>query len=217
MFVCVCIYTVDIIYIWTVFTEFYKVQIHYILVNILHHIYVLFICCRAVRFEHSVLSLLPGYIPSYLDKDELCVVCGDKATGYHYRCITCEGCKVSPASHTNLYRHWLEKSGGLGLHSGDGKRQRKHWTLPPPRPRVFSDGQSRKTLIRRMLVNTRGNASLTRLRETSARNAASRNASQLAWQQTVSIALCRGQYHFRHDRCRCISMVFLTSIPHSAV
>lgn len=36
-----------------------------------------------------------GYIPSYLDKDELCVVCGDKATGYHYRCITCEGCKVS--------------------------------------------------------------------------------------------------------------------------
>uniref|UniRef100_A0A8C8I8M4 Thyroid hormone receptor beta n=1 Tax=Oncorhynchus tshawytscha TaxID=74940 RepID=A0A8C8I8M4_ONCTS len=33
------------------------------------------------------------YIPSYLDKDELCVVCGDKATGYHYRCITCEGCK----------------------------------------------------------------------------------------------------------------------------
>ncbi|XP_077446976.1 thyroid hormone receptor beta-like isoform X2 [Stigmatopora argus] len=34
-----------------------------------------------------------GYIPSYLDKDELCIVCGDNATGYHYRCITCEGCK----------------------------------------------------------------------------------------------------------------------------
>ncbi|XP_057684116.1 thyroid hormone receptor beta isoform X1 [Corythoichthys intestinalis] len=34
-----------------------------------------------------------GYIPSYMDKDELCIVCGDKATGYHYRCITCEGCK----------------------------------------------------------------------------------------------------------------------------
>ncbi|KAK6329292.1 hypothetical protein J4Q44_G00012700 [Coregonus suidteri] len=34
-----------------------------------------------------------GYIPSYLEKDEPCVVCGDKATGYHYRCITCEGCK----------------------------------------------------------------------------------------------------------------------------
>ncbi|XP_057201495.1 thyroid hormone receptor alpha-A isoform X4 [Triplophysa rosa] len=36
---------------------------------------------------------VPGYVPSYLDKDEPCVVCGDKATGYHYRCITCEGCK----------------------------------------------------------------------------------------------------------------------------
>uniref|UniRef100_A0A8B9BS82 Thyroid hormone receptor alpha n=1 Tax=Anser brachyrhynchus TaxID=132585 RepID=A0A8B9BS82_9AVES len=28
-----------------------------------------------------------------LGGDEQCVVCGDKATGYHYRCITCEGCK----------------------------------------------------------------------------------------------------------------------------
>ncbi|XP_019964173.2 thyroid hormone receptor alpha-B isoform X2 [Paralichthys olivaceus] len=36
---------------------------------------------------------MTGYIPSYLEKDEPCVVCGDKATGYHYRCITCEGCK----------------------------------------------------------------------------------------------------------------------------
>ncbi|XP_032802333.1 thyroid hormone receptor beta-A [Petromyzon marinus] len=34
-----------------------------------------------------------AYMPSYLDKNEPCVVCGDKATGYHYRCITCEGCK----------------------------------------------------------------------------------------------------------------------------
>ncbi|KAG5279551.1 hypothetical protein AALO_G00079010 [Alosa alosa] len=42
----------------------------------------------------SALSVsIPGYIPSYLEKDEPCVVCGDKATGYHYRCITCEGCK----------------------------------------------------------------------------------------------------------------------------
>uniref|UniRef100_A0A3Q2XN74 Thyroid hormone receptor beta n=1 Tax=Hippocampus comes TaxID=109280 RepID=A0A3Q2XN74_HIPCM len=43
--------------------------------------------------QWQLFSSLPGYIPSYLDKDELCVVCGDKATGYHYRCITCEGCK----------------------------------------------------------------------------------------------------------------------------
>uniref|UniRef100_A0A8C6U401 Thyroid hormone receptor alpha b n=1 Tax=Neogobius melanostomus TaxID=47308 RepID=A0A8C6U401_9GOBI len=42
--------------------------------------------------QNSVKSVT-GYIPSYLEKDEPCVVCGDKATGYHYRCITCEGCK----------------------------------------------------------------------------------------------------------------------------
>uniref|UniRef100_UPI00358F2874 thyroid hormone receptor beta-A-like n=1 Tax=Myxine glutinosa TaxID=7769 RepID=UPI00358F2874 len=33
------------------------------------------------------------YVPSYMGKDELCAVCGDKATGYHYHCLTCEGCK----------------------------------------------------------------------------------------------------------------------------
>ena len=37
------------------------------------------------------------YIPSYMDLTngpEPCVVCSDAATGYHYRCMTCEGCKV---------------------------------------------------------------------------------------------------------------------------
>ncbi|XP_055343658.1 thyroid hormone receptor beta-A-like isoform X2 [Paramacrobiotus metropolitanus] len=36
------------------------------------------------------------YIPSYMDLSngpEPCAVCGDAATGYHYRCMTCEGCK----------------------------------------------------------------------------------------------------------------------------
>ncbi|XP_064876469.1 thyroid hormone receptor beta isoform X3 [Oncorhynchus nerka] len=47
--------------------------------------------CTTPRWKHEAMQ--NGYIPSYLDKDELCVVCGDKATGYHYRCITCEGCK----------------------------------------------------------------------------------------------------------------------------
>ncbi|XP_074915908.1 thyroid hormone receptor alpha [Chelonoidis abingdonii] len=58
------------------------------------------LCCRWLDGKRkrkssqcSVKSSMSGYIPSYLDKDEQCVVCGDKATGYHYRCITCEGCK----------------------------------------------------------------------------------------------------------------------------
>ncbi|KRX86808.1 Thyroid hormone receptor beta-A [Trichinella pseudospiralis] len=34
------------------------------------------------------------YVPSYLiNGSEKCVVCGDTATGFHYRCMTCEGCK----------------------------------------------------------------------------------------------------------------------------
>ncbi|NXE17147.1 THA protein, partial [Lophotis ruficrista] len=56
-------------------------------------------CCRRGNPQHGARRGVrdarrpAGYIPSYLDKDEQCVVCGDKATGYHYRCITCEGCK----------------------------------------------------------------------------------------------------------------------------
>ncbi|XP_052404128.1 thyroid hormone receptor alpha-A-like isoform X5 [Carassius gibelio] len=48
--------------------------------------------CSMKSTSVKIISV-PGYVPSYLEKDEPCVVCGDKATGYHYRCITCEGCK----------------------------------------------------------------------------------------------------------------------------
>uniref|UniRef100_A0A671NZ51 Thyroid hormone receptor alpha-A n=1 Tax=Sinocyclocheilus anshuiensis TaxID=1608454 RepID=A0A671NZ51_9TELE len=48
--------------------------------------------CSMKSTSVNIISV-PGYVPSYLEKDEPCVVCGDKATGYHYRCITCEGCK----------------------------------------------------------------------------------------------------------------------------
>lgn len=33
------------------------------------------------------------YMPSYMEEGQPCVVCGDGATGLHYRAITCEGCK----------------------------------------------------------------------------------------------------------------------------
>lgn len=37
-------------------------------------------------------------------QDELCVVCGDKASGYHYNALTCEGCKgLSSFLHPNLF------------------------------------------------------------------------------------------------------------------
>ncbi|KAK5969791.1 Ligand-binding domain of nuclear hormone receptor [Trichostrongylus colubriformis] len=32
-------------------------------------------------------------MPSYMEDGQTCVVCGDVATGLHYRAITCEGCK----------------------------------------------------------------------------------------------------------------------------
>ncbi|KAJ8245724.1 hypothetical protein GJAV_G00273810 [Gymnothorax javanicus] len=34
-----------------------------------------------------------GSHPGRVKGDELCVVCGDKASGYHYNALTCEGCK----------------------------------------------------------------------------------------------------------------------------
>lgn len=32
------------------------------------------------------------------DLEELCPVCGDKVSGYHYGLLTCESCKVTPGS-----------------------------------------------------------------------------------------------------------------------
>lgn len=34
-----------------------------------------------------------GPSPGRMKGKELCVVCGDKASGYHYNALTCEGCK----------------------------------------------------------------------------------------------------------------------------
>lgn len=42
-------------------------------------------------------------------QDELCVVCGDKASGYHYNALTCEGCKgQSSFHHHSLVNRSLE-------------------------------------------------------------------------------------------------------------
>lgn len=36
------------------------------------------------------------------DLDELCPVCGDKVSGYHYGLLTCESCKVGSAGARGL-------------------------------------------------------------------------------------------------------------------
>ncbi|XP_045147933.1 bile acid receptor-like [Echinops telfairi] len=42
----------------------------------------------------GIKSFRPIYSPEIIKgQGELCVVCGDKASGYHYNALTCEGCK----------------------------------------------------------------------------------------------------------------------------
>lgn len=96
----------------------------------------------------SSISSSAGYIPSYLDKDELCVVCGDKATGYHYRCITCEGCKVSGLRPVQSRPFFLSKL--------------RVFLRACPLSRVSSGGPSRRISTRPTPVSTRGSASSTK-------------------------------------------------------
>lgn len=39
--------------------------------------------------------------PTPRQQEELCLVCGDRASGYHYNALTCEGCKGK--SHFIIY------------------------------------------------------------------------------------------------------------------
>lgn len=52
------------------------------------------------RYEKGIEGITPvckrsrqGLHAGRIKGDELCVVCGDKASGYHYNALTCEGCK----------------------------------------------------------------------------------------------------------------------------
>ncbi|CAF88149.1 unnamed protein product, partial [Tetraodon nigroviridis] len=78
-----------------------------------------------------------GYVPSYLDKDELCVVCGDKATGYHYRCITCEGCKVRTDGGGAEPTQGVAEGGAVSA----GLLQTDHPEEPQPHLRLQVPGQ----------------------------------------------------------------------------
>lgn len=60
------------------------------------------------------------------DLDELCPVCGDKVSGYHYGLLTCESCKVS---------------GQLG-----GRVQARTAAAGEPRARLGGAGKGRPSL-----------------------------------------------------------------------
>lgn len=62
------------------------------------------VCIFAGREDLSPPSSLNGYSvdssdgkkkkgPTPRQQEELCLVCGDRASGYHYNALTCEGCK----------------------------------------------------------------------------------------------------------------------------
>lgn len=54
------------------------------------------------RLNHSALRIK--------GQEELCVVCGDKASGYHYNALTCEGCKGNKKIILYLKWDWHMKS-----------------------------------------------------------------------------------------------------------
>ncbi|PIO29707.1 hypothetical protein AB205_0169380 [Aquarana catesbeiana] len=53
--------------------------------NMTHSVEDMYSTMKRPRISHSTIRM-KGH-------EELCVVCGDKASGYHYNALTCEGCK----------------------------------------------------------------------------------------------------------------------------
>jgi len=37
------------------------------------------------------------------DSEELCLICGDRASGYHYNVLSCEGCKGNTTQQANVH------------------------------------------------------------------------------------------------------------------
>lgn len=50
--------------------------------------------------------------PTPRQQEELCLVCGDRASGYHYNALTCEGCKgegKNPCIFSNTITHKINR------------------------------------------------------------------------------------------------------------
>lgn len=71
--------------------KLYIILIHLFVTSLLHPFFLTlaFICEPGV-------PLMVGVMDYTYDEDleELCPVCGDKVSGYHYGLLTCESCKV---------------------------------------------------------------------------------------------------------------------------
>lgn len=45
-----------------------------------------------------------------LQATQLCLVCGDLASGFHYGVLSCEGCKGTQLIRNNLFRHYSDQN-----------------------------------------------------------------------------------------------------------
>lgn len=70
------------------------------------------------------------------DLDELCPVCGDKVSGYHYGLLTCESCKVSGRR---------AGGGSWGRALPGGRNEAAPPALTPLSPRASSSARCRTT------------------------------------------------------------------------
>lgn len=86
------------------------------------------------------------------DLDELCPVCGDKVSGYHYGLLTCESCKVSGERAAGLQGagagHWLW-AGRRATPARNKERGRRPPALMTLSPRASSSARCRITSITR--------------------------------------------------------------------
>lgn len=74
------------------------------------------ICIVHLRVALSLLGeCVPGVTLKVMeytyddDLEELCPVCGDKVSGYHYGLLTCESCKVTIKTSTEIKCSFMRK------------------------------------------------------------------------------------------------------------
>ncbi|KAM5203385.1 nuclear receptor subfamily 1 group I member 3 isoform 3-T5 [Hipposideros larvatus] len=119
------------------------------------------------------------------DKRRSCVVCGDRATGYHFHALTCEGCK-------GFFRRTVHKSTGLSCPFAGSckvnKAQRRH--CPACRLRKCLDAGMKKEMILSA-------EALALRRAKQAQRGARQAAEQLSQEQRALIQTLLGA-HSRH-------------------